>query len=82
MDVICKIKCDGYRVAKDWKDRMVRTVDFSFVADSSEENKKFWEATPQGKIEIGFAFEEALKQIDIGEEYYVIITKNKPPGLS
>lgn len=81
-DVICKIKCTGYRVAEGWgKFKRIRTVDFSFVGDSSEENKKFWEASSSGSVEIGVANEDALKHLDIGEEYYMIITKEKPVGL-
>lgn len=83
VDVICKIKCDGYRVAKGWGQfERIRTVDFSFVTadEKCPENKKFWEASPSGKIEIGIANEAALKHLDIGEEYYMIITKTKPAG--
>ena len=82
-NVICKIVCNGYRVAQGYgKFKRVRTVDFTFVSDNSPENKEFWEACPTGKVEIGIANEEALKHLDIGQEYYMIITKEKPPGFN
>ena len=81
-DVICKIVCSGYRVAQGWgKFKRIRTVDFNFVSDNSPENKKFWEASPSGKVEIGVANEAALEHLDIGKEYYMIITDKKPVGL-
>lgn len=83
MAVIAKFRCNGYQVAKDWKGRMVRTVEFIPVSadEKCPENKKFWDATPTGKLELGMVFEEAVKQFDIDQEYYVIITKTKPPGI-
>ena len=82
MDIICKIYCSGYRVAQGWGQfPRVRTVDFGFVANNSPENKKFWEATPSGQIQIGVANEGAMEHFDVGEEYYMVITKTKPEGI-
>jgi hypothetical protein len=44
------------------------------VYGTSEENKKFWKATPSGKIEMWIDNKEALDLFDFGE-YYVDFTK-------
>ena len=44
------------------------------VIGNSEENKKFWEAAPSGKIELGIDNPKALEAFDLGE-YYVDFTK-------
>lgn len=42
--------------------------------DPNHENKKFWDASPGGTIEINCANPEALKHFDVGEEMYVDFT--------
>ncbi len=91
MDVIAKFRCNGYDVAKGWgRFPRVRTVHFVPVAPkwNAQENKyedtengKFWEASPSGKLELGMVNEDTVKQFDIDEEYYIIITKEKPEGF-
>ena len=44
------------------------------VLGHSEENKKFWQYTPSGKIEIWIDNPEAFKAFEFGE-YYVDFTK-------
>jgi hypothetical protein len=39
--------------------------------DENDENKKFWDATPSGKIELGTINLEAAKYFELGKEYYV-----------
>jgi hypothetical protein len=41
---------------------------------NSEENKKFWKFTPNGRIEIWIDNQEALDQFEFGE-YYVEFKK-------
>ena len=42
--------------------------------NDSAENKKFWEATPSGKLEIGCAKAETASLFQLGGEYYVDFT--------
>lgn len=39
--------------------------------DPSHPNKAFWEATPNGKIEIQINNPLAIQQFEVGKEYYV-----------
>lgn len=45
-----------------------------YSSDPNHENKKFWDATPTGAIEIGCANLEAAAQFELGKEYYVDFT--------
>ena len=56
-------------------DKEVQTVKFSpvYSADEDSENRKFWDATPTGKLELGFIKKEQGDLFDIGEEYYIEI---------
>lgn len=44
------------------------------VVDGSEENKKFFAATPSGSINLGTINPEAAAQFEPGKEYYVDFT--------
>ncbi len=39
--------------------------------DPSHPNKTFWEATPNGKIEMQINNPSAIAQFEVGREYYV-----------
>jgi hypothetical protein len=41
------------------------------VYSGSEENKMFYEYTPAGKIVLVTVNEKALKEFEVGKEYYV-----------
>ena len=41
------------------------------VTSSSDENKKFYQYTPSGSIELGTLNKEAAQQFQIGKELYV-----------
>jgi len=47
------------------------TLVFIPVGDDTPENKKFWEATPSGRIELTMVNPEAIKEFTILKEYYV-----------
>lgn len=49
-------------------------VTLNAVMGNSEENKKFWEFTPNGRIEIWIDNPKAMEQFDFGE-YYVTFEK-------
>jgi hypothetical protein len=42
--------------------------------DNNEENKKFYDATPSGKLEFGSINEAALDSLELGKEYYITIS--------
>ncbi|MCK4265975.1 MAG: hypothetical protein KAX31_01765 [Thermoplasmata archaeon] len=48
------------------------------VSDDSPENKKFWDATPSGKIEFTYCNAEAIEELTLGKEYYVDFTEAAP----
>jgi len=62
-----------------WEDAIMCSLEFTAVASNSPENQKFWNATPSGKIEISIVNPEAVKEFDLGKEYYVdFIPVNTP----
>lgn len=44
------------------------------VTGDTEENKTFWKWTPAGKIEFYCINDEAVKQFEVGKEYYIDFT--------
>lgn len=63
------------------EENQTTTLEFSPVVSGSEENKVFWKYTPAGKLELGTVNRDVVKALDLGHEYYVIITDQKPVGL-
>lgn len=55
----------------------LRSVKLTAVYGDSEENKKFFKWTPNGRIEIGMLNPEAWKQFPLGAEIYVDFTLAK-----
>ena len=49
-------------------------VTLEAVINGSEENKSFFEFTPSGLISLGILNEEAFKNFEVGQEYYVDFT--------
>lgn len=52
----------------------VQTIKLQPVGGGSEENQKFYAATPGGSIELTVVREDVGKQFDIGQEFYVDFT--------
>ncbi|MDX1951481.1 MAG: hypothetical protein SFY81_04815 [Verrucomicrobiota bacterium] len=52
----------------------VQTLDLNVVHDGSPENKEFFALTPSGSIKLGMVNAEAVKQFELGGEYYVDFT--------
>ncbi len=79
-NIIAKFRFES---VKTWMsgEKKVANLNFSIVAGTSEENEKFFEWTPYGKMELGTVNQAVLDSLTLNEEYYVIITKEKPQGL-
>ncbi len=45
-----------------------------YSADLTSENRKFWEATPSGKLELTINNPAAFECFEAGKEYYIDIT--------
>ena len=45
------------------------------VGDDTPENKKFWDATPSGRIEMDVLNPEAIEGFEVMKEYYVDFTE-------
>lgn len=59
----------------------IANLTFSGVYGTSEENKKFFEWTPYGTLQIGTVNNQVLQSVVAQGEYYVIITDKKPEGF-
>ncbi len=46
-----------------------------YSTDPEHENKKFWDATPNGNIELHIQNPIAVEAFELGAEYYVDFTK-------
>jgi len=60
----------------EYRDAIVdaRDLHFTAVYDGSEENKKYWEATPGGQLQLFTVNEAAWSQFQEGKEYYIDFT--------
>jgi hypothetical protein len=72
--VRAKYICTQVTKSKHWanKEGFLYTAKFSVVTTGSEENKKFFEYTPSGSIEIGTYKDDVFV---VGQEYYVDFTE-------
>lgn len=53
----------------------VQTIVLHPVVSGSDENTRFYEATPNGEIKIGTVNAEAAAKFELESEYYVDFTK-------
>ena len=67
----------GRRVDGKYESCIMASLVFIPVGDDSPENKLFWEATPNGRIEISFVNPEAVEELKLLKEYYVDFTEVK-----
>ena len=70
----CKYVCQAVTKRQHWsrKELFLYEASFSIVADGSEENKKFFEATPSGNLNIGTYKEDLFLP---GKSYYLDISE-------
>ncbi len=76
MTTRCKFYCNVVTKQKAYPfdpatPRFVYTAEFSAVSDGSEENKKFFEATPSGSLRIGVYKDDVFEP---GKSYYLDVT--------
>lgn len=62
MTVRCKFVC-SYRDSEG--------VHFSPVYSGSEENEKFFKATPGGRIDLQIVAPDTLERFEVGKEYFI-----------
>lgn len=71
-----KFRCESVEKRKGWEASkpFVWTATFApvFSNDPAHENKKFWDASPSGKIELGTIKEHGFEP---GKEYYIDFTE-------
>lgn len=75
MKVRCKFKCTKVSKVEHYNKSVgpfAYSVEMSPVNGTTEENKKFWESTPGGKIEFYSINEYAFEP---GKEYYIDISE-------
>lgn len=74
MPTKAKFECVSVTKSKHWdgSGKFLHTAKLIPVVSGSEENKKFFEATPSGSIEIGQFNEESFVP---GKQYYVEFTE-------
>lgn len=76
MTVRAKFKVQSITMQAHWQPSKgkIGTVSLMPVSSGSEENQRFYEATPSGEIKLGTINEDALKVFEIGREFYVDFT--------
>lgn len=53
-----------------------RTLNFTpvYSSNGNDENKRFWDATPSGSLQLGTVNPDAWSQFEVGKEYYLDFT--------
>ena len=61
-------------------DKEMQTICMSpvYSGDEGSENRKFWDATPDGSLELGCINLAAARRFDLGAEYYLDFTPVAP----
>jgi len=73
--VRCKYSCQSVTKRRHWdknEKRFLFDAEFSAVFGDSEENKKFFEATPSGNLKVGTYKEDLFEP---GKEYFIDISE-------
>lgn len=75
MTVRCKMKVQSITKQAGWNGhKEVHTVDLVVVHGGSEENARFFAATPSGSLKISAVRQDIGEQFPIGAEFYVDLT--------
>ena len=70
MSTICKFKCESVTLNEAWA-----SISLVPVTNSNAENKKFFQYTPGGKIDLQIVSLETAKQFEPGKEYFINISQ-------
>ena len=74
--VRAKFKVNSITRQPGWNDlKEIHTIELTPVTGNSEENKRFYAATPSGSIKLSVVKGEVGKQFDLNDEFYVDFTK-------
>lgn len=73
MSVRAKFRCDNIEPAQ-VGDNPPATIRLSPVTSGSPENESFYKFTPGGSLVLGTINAEAVKQFEVGKDYYVDIS--------
>ena len=57
-----------------WITCKFKTVKMLAVSGGSDENKRFWSATPSGKLDLTCVHPDAIEGMEVGKEFYVDIS--------
>lgn len=80
MSVRAKFKVDSITRRKHWdatRDE-IHDIRMSPVCSGSKENEAFYAASPSGDITLGCCNADAVKQFELGKEYYIDFTPANP----
>lgn len=80
-NVVAKMRFNAIKTFINWENRKVAQLEFTVVQGNTEENKKFFDASPSGTLTLGTVNQGVIDTLDLNTDYYVIVTNEKPPGL-
>ncbi len=76
MTVRAKFVVQSITRQKGWSGNAeVQTIKLNPVSSGSEEDKKFFAATPSGTVELGVVNPDAGNYFELGQAYYLDFTK-------
>ena len=79
--IICKFKLDAIKRGL-YGSEELHSLEMSPVcSNGNPENSKFWKWTPCGKFEVSTVNKSATDSLELGKEYYIVITDVKPEGV-
>lgn len=82
-EVVCKFRFVAMRTAEGYdyekkQPTLLYDLEFVPVTGTSQENKKFWQATPSGSFKFQTVNKEAAEMFQFGHEYYVTFREAQP----
>lgn len=72
MNIRCKFECKSVEKYKEYQGKILYNAKFYPVTSGSEENKKFFEYTPSGNLEVSSI---SCEKFEPGKEYYLDISE-------
>lgn len=72
---VSRIEKTKYGYAPNQQEMTTVVLQPVFSNEEGSENKKFWDATPQGEVKLGTINLEAANHFELGAEYYIDFVK-------